>query len=181
MFVAIGHKPNTELFVGQLDMDNGYLVTRGGRDGNAPPPICRACSPPAMCRIISIVRRSPAPRLAARLRWTPNATSTSCKARRAGRRRWRAKCQGAGVQDRLAPAALRFRPRRRQRISPAAARPEPEPVFSELFADVLPLKTDNRYPATVCRPAALAAPQRRPGARQPTPQCAYHRQHGWLV
>ena len=35
VFIAIGHKPNTELFVGQLDMDNGYLVTRGGRDGNA--------------------------------------------------------------------------------------------------------------------------------------------------
>ena len=35
MFVAIGHKPNTELFVGQLDMENGYLVTRGGRHGNA--------------------------------------------------------------------------------------------------------------------------------------------------
>ena len=35
VFVAIVHKPNTELFVGQLDMDNGYLVTRGGRDGNA--------------------------------------------------------------------------------------------------------------------------------------------------
>ncbi|MBK9593935.1 MAG: thioredoxin-disulfide reductase [Rhodocyclales bacterium] len=35
VFIAIGHKPNTELFVGQLDMDNGYLVTQCGRMGNA--------------------------------------------------------------------------------------------------------------------------------------------------
>ena len=35
VFIAIGHKPNTELFVGQLAMDNGYIVTQGGRDGNA--------------------------------------------------------------------------------------------------------------------------------------------------
>ena len=34
LFVAIGHRPNTDLFVGQLDLDdNGYLVT--GRDGMA--------------------------------------------------------------------------------------------------------------------------------------------------
>ncbi|WP_035384766.1 thioredoxin-disulfide reductase [Ferriphaselus sp. R-1] len=35
VFIAIGHKPNTDLFAGQLQMDNGYLVTRGGHQGNA--------------------------------------------------------------------------------------------------------------------------------------------------
>ena len=35
VFIAIGHRPNTELFVGQLDMEGGYLVTQGGRQGNA--------------------------------------------------------------------------------------------------------------------------------------------------
>jgi thioredoxin reductase (NADPH) len=35
IFVAIGHKPNTDLFTGQLAMDRGYLITEGGRLGNA--------------------------------------------------------------------------------------------------------------------------------------------------
>ena len=37
LFVAIGHTPNTSLFVGQLDMDaNGYLITRDGARTNIP-------------------------------------------------------------------------------------------------------------------------------------------------
>ena len=35
VFVAIGHKPNTDLFADQLELDNGYIVTQGGRHGNA--------------------------------------------------------------------------------------------------------------------------------------------------
>ena len=35
LFVAIGHTPNTQVFAGQLDMRDGYIVTRGGADGMA--------------------------------------------------------------------------------------------------------------------------------------------------
>ena len=34
-FIAIGHKPNTDLFVGQLDMKDGYIVTKSGLQGGA--------------------------------------------------------------------------------------------------------------------------------------------------
>ena len=35
VFIAIGHRPNTGIFDGQLDMANGYIITQGGVDGNA--------------------------------------------------------------------------------------------------------------------------------------------------
>ena len=35
VFIAIGHKPNTDIFAGQLDMKNGYLTVKSGSEGNA--------------------------------------------------------------------------------------------------------------------------------------------------
>ena len=35
VFIAIGHRPNTEIFAGQLEMKNGYIIAKAGLDGNA--------------------------------------------------------------------------------------------------------------------------------------------------
>ena len=34
VFIAIGHNPNTEIFDGQLDMKDGYIVIKSGLDGS---------------------------------------------------------------------------------------------------------------------------------------------------
>lgn len=35
VFIAIGHKPNTDIFAGQLNMEKGYIITHAGSQGNA--------------------------------------------------------------------------------------------------------------------------------------------------
>ena len=35
LFIAVGHTPNTDVFQGQLEMKGGYILTRGGSEGNA--------------------------------------------------------------------------------------------------------------------------------------------------
>ena len=41
VFIAIGHKPNTKIFEGQLNMKDGYIITKGGFDNNSTGTSCR--------------------------------------------------------------------------------------------------------------------------------------------
>ena len=46
VFIAIGHKPNTDIFSGHLEMNNGYIVTKGGFDSGSTStsvPECLCC------------------------------------------------------------------------------------------------------------------------------------------
>ena len=72
-FVAIGHHPNTQLFDGQLAMNNGYLESVRAWAATPPRPRWKACSPPATWPTSTIARRSPRPASAAWPHWTRSA------------------------------------------------------------------------------------------------------------
>ena len=80
LFVAIGHDPNTTLFVGQLDMDEaGYLITQAGLDGDERRGRVRGRR---RASTTPTGRRSRRPASAAWRRSTPSAGSPSAKATR---------------------------------------------------------------------------------------------------
>ncbi len=76
LFVAIGHSPNTAIFEGQLELENGYIKVQSGIHGNATqtsiPGVFAAGD--VMDHIYRQAITSAAP--AVWRRWTPNGTST---------------------------------------------------------------------------------------------------------
>ena len=54
VFIAIGHKPNTDIFADQLDMKDGYITIAGGMAGNATETSIKGVLPPVMLPIMSI-------------------------------------------------------------------------------------------------------------------------------
>lgn len=75
LFVAIGHSPNTALFEGQLELENGYIKVQSGTHGNATQTSIPAYSRRVTLWIIFTVRRSPLQVRAVWRRWMPNAIS----------------------------------------------------------------------------------------------------------
>ena len=74
VFIAIGHKPNTDIFKGQLDMDEtGYLKTKVVRATTSARPISKAYGRRVTSKTTPTAKPSPAPPPAAKPHWTPNA------------------------------------------------------------------------------------------------------------
>ena len=103
LFIAIGHEPNTQLFEGQLDMDErGYVITEPRSDRTR---TCPASSPAATCRTRPTARRS---RPRARAAWRRSTPSAGSKPSTADQRERRTRAAGArGDNSRGAPAGRR--------------------------------------------------------------------------
>lgn len=56
VFIAIGHKPNTDIFVGQLDMEKGYIITHGDTKVMQLRRVSPGYLPLEMCKIISTAK-----------------------------------------------------------------------------------------------------------------------------
>jgi thioredoxin reductase len=70
VFIAIGHKPNTDIFIDQLDMHNGYIKTKTGLEGMATATSVPGVFAAGDVQDHSIARPLPAPAPAAWLHWT---------------------------------------------------------------------------------------------------------------